>query len=127
MVSKKCFLCVDGIYLKDGKVLLLKRGDEPFKGFWSLVGGHVEETETVKDALKREFKEETNLNVTVGELIDGRVEETFDRIKIILTFEVTSAIGKIKINKESEEYGWFRKFPPNSVYNYEQILRKIKQ
>ena len=121
------FPCVNGIYLKDGKVLSLKRGVEPFKGCWSLVGGHVDENETVKEALKREFKEETNQDVTIGELIDGRLEETFDRIKIILTFEVTSASGKIKLSKESEEYGWFNKIPPNSVYNYEQILRKIKQ
>ena len=121
------FPCVNGIYLKDGKVLSLKRGVEPFKGCWSLVGGHVDETETVKEALKREFKEETNLDVTVGELIDGRLEETFDRIKIILTFKVTSASDEIKVSKESEEYGWFSKFPPNSVYNYAQILRKITQ
>jgi 8-oxo-dGTP diphosphatase len=102
----------------------LKRGIEPFKGYWGLVGGHVDEGETVKEALKREFLEETGLKVEVGELIDGRVEQTFDRAKIILTFEVISALGDIKINQESEDYGWFNKIPTNSVYNYEKFLRK---
>ena len=124
MSFKKFFLCVDGFFIKDDKALLLKRGTEPFKGCWGLVGGHVDGGETVKEALKREFLEETGLKVDVGELIDGRFEETFDRIKIILTFEVLSATGDIKINQESEEYGWFSKIPTNSVYNYEKFFRK---
>lgn len=110
--------------MKEDRILLLKRGVEPLKGCWGLVGGHVDEGKTVKEALKREFLEETSLKVEVGELIDGRVEQTFDRAKIILTFEVISAVGDIKINQESEDYGWFNKIPTNSVYNYEKFLRK---
>ena len=46
-ISKQNFVvCVDGVYVKDGKILLLKRNVEPFKGFWHVVGGHVEENET---------------------------------------------------------------------------------
>jgi 8-oxo-dGTP pyrophosphatase MutT (NUDIX family) len=72
--------------------------------------------------LKREFKEETNLDINVGGLIDRRIEKTFDRIKIILTFEVTSAKGEISLSSESEEYGWFDKIPRHSVYNYAKYL-----
>ncbi len=122
MFPKKFFLCTDGFYVKDGKVLLLKRGVEPFKGFWGLVGGHVDEGETVKEALKREFLEEVDLSIEVGEIIDVRFEETFDRVKIILTFEVLSATGDIKINQESLEFGWFSKIPTNSIYNYEKFF-----
>jgi ADP-ribose pyrophosphatase YjhB (NUDIX family) len=121
---KKFFLCVDGFYVKNGKVLLVKRDIEPFKGYWGLVGGHVDEGETVKEALKREFLEETDLNIEIGEIIDVRLEETFDRVKIILTFEVLSAIGDIKINQESIEFGWFSRIPVNSVHNYEKFFLK---
>lgn len=124
MQNRTFFLCVDGAYVKDGKLLLLKRRTEPFEGCWGLVGGHVEENETLKEALRREFKEETNLDVTVGDLIDSRVEETFDRIKLIVTFEVTSAQGEIRLSSENEEYGWFDKIPSNSVYNYAKYLFK---
>jgi ADP-ribose pyrophosphatase YjhB (NUDIX family) len=120
MQGRKFFVCVDGAYLKDGKVLLLKRRTEPFKGCWSFVGGHVEENE----ALRREFKEETNLDVNVGDLIDKRVEKTFDRIKIIMTFEVTSAQGEISLSSENDEYGWFAKIPSNCVYDYSKYLPK---
>jgi ADP-ribose pyrophosphatase YjhB (NUDIX family) len=69
----------------------MKRNVETFKDFWHVVGGQVEENETLKEALKREFKEETNLDVEVGKIIGGRIEETFDRTKIIVVFEVASA------------------------------------
>jgi ADP-ribose pyrophosphatase YjhB (NUDIX family) len=90
-----------------------------------VVGGHVEENETLKDALKREFKEETNLNVDVGEMIGGRIEETLDRIKLIVVFEVPSAKGEIRLNAENTEFGWFGQVLLNSVYDYGKCLRKI--
>ena len=123
-LNKKFFVCVDGIFIKDDKILLLKRSVEPFKGCWHIIGGHVEENETLKEALKREFKEETNLDVEIGEIMDSRIEKTFDRIKIIVAFEVTSAKGEIRLNSESEEYGWFAKIPSNSVYDYSKYLKK---
>jgi 8-oxo-dGTP diphosphatase len=122
--NEKFVVCVDGVYIKDGKIFLLKRSTEPFNSYWHLVGGHVEENETLKEALKREFKEETNLDIDVGDMIDGRLEKTSDRIKIIVTFKVTSAQGKIKLNPESEEYGWFAKIPCDSVYDYSKYLPK---
>ena len=104
--------------------MLLKRSTEPFKGCWSLVGRHVEENEPLKEALRREFKEETNLNIGVGDLIDSRIEKNFDRIKIIATFEATSAQGETRLNSESEEYGWFAKIPSNYVCDYSTYLPK---
>ena len=118
MFKTEFVVCVDGVYIKDGRILLLKRNVEPFKGCWHVVGGHVEENESLKEAVKREFKEETSLDVTVGGIIDGRIEKSFDRIKIIVVFEITSAEGEIRLNSESEAYGWFDEVPCNSVYNY---------
>ena len=123
MFSKKFVVCVDGVYVKDGKILLLKRAVEPFKGLWHVVGGHVEENESLKDAVKREFKEETNLDVEVGEIITCRIEQTPDRTKIIVAFKVTSAQGEIKLNPENQEYGWFACTPPNSIYDYAKYLK----
>jgi len=122
MLKKEFVVCVDGVYVKDGKILLLKRGVEPFKGFLHVVGGYVEENESLKEAVKREFKEETGLDVTVGGVVAGRIKETFDRIKIIVAFEVTSAKGEIRLNSENEAHGWFDTFPCNSVYDYAKYL-----
>ena len=113
---------MDGVYVNDGKLLLLKRNLEPFKGCWHVVGGHVDENESLKVALKREFKEETSLDVKIGEVVDGRLEVTFDRVKIIVVFKVVSAEGAIRLNSENEAYGWFDEVPSNSVYDYAKYL-----
>ena len=122
MEQKKFVVCVDGVYVKDGKILLLKRNVEPFKGCWHVVGGHVKEDESLKDAVIREFREETGLDVAVGGIIDGRFEVTFDRVKIIAVFEVVSAEGEVHLNSENEAYGWFDEVPSNSVYDYVKYL-----
>ena len=126
MKHKEFVVCVDGIYVKDGKLLLLKRSVEPFKGCWHVVGGHVEEDEGLKVAVKREFKEETGLDVVVGSIVAGRIEETFDRIKIIVAFEVASAEGEIRLNSENEAYGWFDDVPRDSVYDYSKYLLNMQ-
>lgn len=122
MKTKSFVVYVDGIYVKDKKILVLKRSNEPFKGFWHVIGGKVKDNETLKEALIREFKEETNLDVEVGEIVAGRFEETFDQKKIIVAFKITSAKGEIKLNSESKESKWVKNFPPKSVYNYFQHL-----
>ncbi len=57
---------VSAVIVQDGRVLLVRRGNEPFKGTWSLPGGHVEPGETDREAVKREVREETGLDVEVG-------------------------------------------------------------
>jgi 8-oxo-dGTP diphosphatase len=47
------------------RILLIKRNTTPFKGYWALPGGRKERGEAVEDAIVREVKEETGLNVEV--------------------------------------------------------------
>lgn len=53
-----------------GEVLIVKRAREPLAGRWSLPGGVVELGETLHDAVVREVREETGLEVVVGRLAD---------------------------------------------------------
>lgn len=53
------------IIMENGKILLGKRNREPFKGKWCIPCGHVEWGEDVREAAKREFKEETGLEIEV--------------------------------------------------------------
>jgi 8-oxo-dGTP diphosphatase len=59
---------VAAIILRDREVLLVKRGAEPALGKWSVPGGSVEIGETLEEALKREVREETGLEIQVGTL-----------------------------------------------------------
>lgn len=47
----------------DNRILLTRRAKEPAKGLWDLPGGFVDPGETVENAVKREIKEELNLDV----------------------------------------------------------------
>ena len=63
-------LCAGGVIRDDvGRLLLVLRRHDPGRGLWSLPGGRVEPGETVGDAVRREVREETGLDVAVGELL----------------------------------------------------------
>lgn len=65
--------CVGGVTYDDrGRLLLIKRRNEPGAGLWSVPGGRVEPGESDAQALVREMAEETGLTVEAGTLV-GRV------------------------------------------------------
>ncbi|KAA0009251.1 MAG: NUDIX hydrolase [Thermoplasmata archaeon] len=66
---KKPSITVDGVIIKNGKILLVKRKNEPFKGRWALPGGFVEYGETVEKAVLREVKEETGMDAKIKKLV----------------------------------------------------------
>ncbi|HMD47585.1 MAG TPA: NUDIX hydrolase, partial [Bryobacteraceae bacterium] len=57
------FLGVGALIFEASKILLVERGKEPLKGYWSLPGGILETGERLEDALRREVLEETGLEV----------------------------------------------------------------
>ena len=58
---------VDAIIQMDTQILLVKRKNQPFRGYMAIPGGFVNEGETVEDAQKCEVREETSLDI---ELVD---------------------------------------------------------
>jgi mutator protein MutT len=67
-----------GAVVVDGEsVLLIRRGQEPLKGEWSLPGGAVELGETLDAAIVREVREEAGLDIAVGPVV-----EVLDRLRL---------------------------------------------
>ncbi len=67
---------VGAVIVRDGRALIVRRAHEPRRGEWSLPGGRVELGETLIEALRREMKEETGLDIEVGPTL-----EVFDRVQ----------------------------------------------
>ena len=59
---------VTGVVIEDGRILLLNQDTDAGRS-WSLPGGKVEEGETLAEALVREMREETGLDVEPGRLL----------------------------------------------------------
>jgi 8-oxo-dGTP diphosphatase len=58
------------LVVDDGKILLVRRGIEPFKGLWGLPAGYQEYDESASEAVVRETREETGLEVEIVRLYD---------------------------------------------------------
>lgn len=68
---------VGAVVLRGREVLLIKRGKEPLRGRWLMPGGTVELGETLQEAVVREVREETGLDVVPREVV--LVVEHIDR------------------------------------------------
>jgi 8-oxo-dGTP diphosphatase len=102
---------VGGVVVQDGRALIVKRAHEPRKGEWSLPGGIVELGETLVDAARREIKEETGLDVDVGDVIevfdrvhrlDGRVQFHF----VIVDYLCRPIGGSLQAGDDADDVAW---------------------
>jgi len=102
-----------GAVIFDGdRVLLVKRAHEPLKGDWSLPGGAVDVGETLEQAVAREVKEETGLDVEVGPVVEvldrihrdasGRVEYHF----VIVDYLCRVVGGRVVAGSDADEVRW---------------------
>lgn len=85
-----------------GRLLLVRRANEPGRGLWSVPGGRVEPGETDRDALVRELAEETGLLVRPGALV-GRVERG---PYVIADYRCEPAGGALRPGDDAADVRW---------------------
>lgn len=108
-------LTVRGICEFEGKILLLKIRSKSahHAGKWEIPGGKVKKCEFFDEALKREYLEETGLEVDIQSLYnvvrnDYTACKTSEEVKSIqLIMTVTCESDDVKISEEHDDYGWF--------------------
>lgn len=95
----------------EGKILMIKNPDRG----WEIPGGQVEVGETLTDALKREIKEESGIDIEIGNLTAvhsnigiGVQYDGVSPIPTIVSFEFTgkAVAGKLTVSEESLEVCW---------------------
>jgi 8-oxo-dGTP diphosphatase len=99
-----------GAVIKDdaGRMLLILRGHDPGAGLWSIPGGRIEPGETDAEAVVREVREETGLEVACGQLL-GSVERpghAGDIIEIRDYFAVFVS-GELAAGDDAADARWF--------------------
>ncbi|HLN88975.1 MAG TPA: NUDIX hydrolase [Candidatus Binatia bacterium] len=110
------------VIIADSKIVLIKRGNEPSRGKWTIPGGLVELGETVENAVIREAKEETGLAVENPVLIDvvGNVDlDEHGKIKyhyVIIDYLVHVKGGEIGAASDAAELRWI---PFDEVEKYD--------
>lgn len=109
----KPVLGVGALIYSEGRILLIERGKEPLRGYWSLPGGAVEVGELVEDALRREVREETGLEVEIV-----RFGEIFERIMpdaagaaeyhyVLLDYVCRPVGGTLQWGSDTQDARWF--------------------
>ncbi len=91
-----------------GRVLLVQRANEPFRGLWTLPAGFVDADEDPAQAAARECEEETSLKVRVTrtlEVIAGREHERGADFVIVFAAEIESGI--LRAGDDANDAQWF--------------------
>ena len=126
-------ICTDGVILNKGKVLLVKRSIKPFKGFWTIPGGHIDFGETSQESLIREIKEETNIDVEIVKLIkiyDNPKRDPWGHIiSIAYLCKPLSSDAIFIENEEVESLYWcdINKLPENIGFDHRTMINDAIQ
>lgn len=99
---------VDIIIEKDDKIVLIKRGSDPFKGMLAIPGGYMELGETIENAAKREAKEETSLDIELIDILGVYSDPKRDPRKhsVATVFIGRSIGGDLKADSDAKEAFW---------------------
>jgi ADP-ribose pyrophosphatase YjhB (NUDIX family) len=95
------------------EILLVKRGNEPGKGLWSLPGGMVQLGERVRDAAVREVYEECNLNVEpedVMSVVDLILKDPDGKVKyhyVLIDYFARYKGGDLTPQSDVSDANWF--------------------
>lgn len=101
-------ITVDAMVEREDKILLIKRKNEPFKGYWALPGGFIECGESSEDAARREVKEEAGLDIEIKSLLGVYSEPGRDpRGHVISICYIAAGKGEGKAGTDAERARFF--------------------
>jgi 8-oxo-dGTP diphosphatase len=107
------------------KVLLIKRGNEPFKGQWAFPGGFVNMDEELEDAAARELEEETGLRGVKLEQLHtfGKCGRDPRGRNITIVFIGIAKDTKVKGGDDAAEAKWFDidNLPENMAFDHDNV------
>ena len=115
----------------DPQILLIQRGDEPFKGCWAFPGGFMNMDETTEQCARRELKEETGLDIEEVQQVGAY--STVDRdqrgrtITVAYITHVPQILPVTGLDDAAEAKWWPINALPPLAFDHAQILHDALQ
>jgi len=98
---------VGGVVIRDGKALLIRRGQEPFKGWWQIPGGYAEHDELIERAVEREVFEESGVHARSRRVL-GLRNAVGEVTNVYVIFALDLLEGEVRHDAdESVDVGFF--------------------
>jgi 8-oxo-dGTP diphosphatase len=121
------FNAVNFIAVKENKILLARRSknEDMEPGKWGLPGGGVDEGETLEQAIRREYKEETNCEIIELNFFKSRYLNS-----TLAVYFYGKIKGQLKLNEENSEYKWFSEEEIKELelaFNQKEVLEDFLQ
>ena len=111
------------------KVLLIQRGNEPFKGQWAFPGGFMNMDETTEQCAIRELEEETGLKVTEIQQIGAYSKVDRDPRGRTVTVAYLAIIDKVEVVQgldDAAKAQWFSLSSlPKLAFDHEDIMNDV--
>jgi len=118
-------LTVDAVAIRGDKVLLVRRGNPPFKGKWALPGGFVDRGELLEAAVLRELREETG---AVGEILGivgaySRPDRDPRGHTISVVYAISVEAEEVVGGDDAAEAAWHDLMsPPELAFDHDEVL-----
>ena len=122
------FLTVDALIIYEGKLVLVKRKNAPYQGRFALPGGFVEVGETVEEAVAREAKEETGLDIEIIKLLGVYSDPSRDpRGHTVTICFLAKGSGNLKAGSDAKETGLFGLNEiPELAFDHNKIIKNAR-
>ena len=120
-------LAVDAVVMDAKKILLVRRKNDPFKGFYALPGGFVEYGETTENAVLRELGEETGIEGKVLGIVGVFSDPERDPRKhvVSIAYLVKPVEGELKASDDAVSCHWAPlKDLPVLAFDHRSIIGK---
>ena len=118
------------LVIQDGRVLLTRRINEPFQGYWTLPAGFMDAGENPEDTARRECLEETGLHVKITalfDLISGREHDHGADIVLIYSAEIIGGVLQAGDDADQVEFFSLSNLPTLAFAATKKTLQKFNK
>lgn len=125
-------ICADAVVVHEKQILLVVRTVEPFNGYWTIPGGHIDIGEKPEETAIRETFEESGIQTKLIGFVDLFADSKRDPwghiISIAHLLEATDIPDSHKINSEVSKINWFNfsDLPSNIGFDHRIMIERAK-